>query len=126
MEISVSIEQQKITREETMASENVKTLDKGNFHETISNSKTPVLIDFWAAWCGPCRAVAPVIESIAEEYGDELFVGKFNVDENEAIVTELRITGIPTVILFKDGEALETLVGAMKAKDYKTIIDKHL
>ena len=109
-----------------MASDKIVTLDGGNFDERISKADTPVLVDFWAAWCGPCRAVAPVMETLAEDYGDKLTVGKLNVDENGAIAERFKVISIPTVMLFKGGRLLETMVGARQARDYKAIIDKHI
>ncbi len=80
--------------------------------DVLSNSK-PVLVDFWAPWCGPCRAVAPVLEEIAAEHGDKLDIVKLNTDENPGITTRYGITSIPTMHVYKDGEVVKTLVGAM-------------
>ena len=82
-----------------------------NFKEEVLDSNKPVLIDFWATWCGPCRMIAPVVEEIAEEYKDEIKVGKVNVDEVPSLANAFGITAIPTLILFKDGKPAEKSVG---------------
>ncbi len=80
--------------------------------DVLTNSK-PVLVDFWAPWCGPCRAVAPVLEEIAAEHGDRLDIVKLNTDENPGVTSRYGITSIPTMHVYKDGEVVKTLVGAM-------------
>ena len=82
-----------------------------NFKEEVLDSNKPVLIDFWATWCGPCRMIAPVVEEIAEEYKDEIKVGKVNVDEVPSLANAFGITAIPTLILFKNGKPAEKSVG---------------
>ena len=84
-----------------------------NFYSTLKDSDKPILVDFWAGWCGPCRAIAPVIEKIAAEYADKLVVGKIDVDTEIEIATRYRIMSIPCVILFKDGEAVAQSLGAV-------------
>lgn len=103
----------------------VKELTKGIFNETILSDK-PVLVDFWASWCGPCRMVSPVIDQIAEEYKGKIVVGKVNVDDEGALAAEYAVVSIPTVILFKDGKPIEKLVGAHSFDDYADMIDKVL
>jgi thioredoxin 1 len=83
-----------------------------NFEELVLKSPKPFLVDFWATWCGPCRAVSPVVEEIAAEKADVLCVGKLNVDEQAAIAQEYRVMSIPTLILFKDGKAAAVSIGA--------------
>lgn len=100
-------------------------LTKSNFNEVIMSQK-PVLVDFWASWCGPCRMVAPIIEQIAEEYEGKITVGKVDVDEHGALAAEYAVVSIPTVILFKDGKPVEKLVGAHSFDDYADMIDKVL
>ncbi|MDR1440057.1 MAG: thioredoxin [Clostridiales bacterium] len=109
-----------------MAGKGTVKLDQGNFDEFIGSEGKLALVDFWAQWCGPCRAVAPVLEQLAEDCGDKLAVGKLNVDENRAIAERCGIQGIPTVIVYRGGRALDTLVGAMGLEDYKSAIGKHL
>ena len=109
-----------------MANGEVFVLDEKNFKDTIASPDIPVVVDFWAEWCGPCRIVSPVIEGLANEYGDSVKVCKLNVDENGLIAGQYGIMSIPTVMLFKGGKALETIIGARQAGDYKIAIDKHI
>ena len=87
------------------------TLNANNFEEEVLKSDLPVLVDFWAEWCGPCRMLAPTISEIAEEYAGKVKVGKVNVDENPMLANKYRIAGIPAVLLFKDGSVVKTSVG---------------
>lgn len=86
-------------------------LDSRNFEEEVLNSEIPVLVDFWAAWCGPCRAIAPVVEEIAREYEGRLKVGKLNVDENRQLAAKYGIMSIPTLSVFKDGKEKDRTIG---------------
>ncbi len=88
-------------------------LTDANFENEVTSSKVPVLVDFWAEWCGPCRTVGPIIEEIAEEYSGKLRVGKLNVDENQISPYRYGIRGIPTLIIFKDGEPVDKIIGAL-------------
>jgi thioredoxin 1 len=95
------------------------------FDQEIRGS-TPVLVDFWAEWCGPCRMVAPVLEQIAAEQGDKLKIVKLNVDENNQTPQKFNVTGIPTMILFKDGEMLERIVGFMPKPQLMRKLEPHI
>lgn len=98
-------------------------VNDGNFEKEVLDSSTPVLVDFWAAWCGPCRMVAPELEKLAEEESDRLKVAKLNVDDNRGIAARYGISSIPTMILFKDGKEQKRLVGARsKARILEEII----
>jgi thioredoxin 1 len=90
----------------------VVTLSDATFDEHVKSSDVPVLVDFWAEWCGPCKMIAPVLEEIAEEQAGKLVIGKLNIDDNLEVTRRYDVMSIPTLILFKDGEAVAKLVGA--------------
>jgi len=96
-----------------------------NFEETMKNNKL-VFIDFWATWCGPCRALAPTIDEIAQEYSKQVLIGKLDVDKNPSVAEKLQVFSIPTLILFKNGQEVERLVGLCVKKNITALIDKHL
>ena len=97
-----------------------------NFEKEVLNSKIPVLVDFWAEWCQPCRVLSPTIQALAEEYGDKVKIGKLNVDENKAISARYRIRGIPTVLLIKNGRVKEQVVGLTSKDNLSRLIEKHM
>ncbi len=107
-------------------SEHIQTVTDSTFKEQALESPIPVLVDFWADWCGPCKAVAPILETIAEEYAGRIQILKLNVDENKERPSEYGIRGIPTLILFKDGTAKATHVGAMTKSQLSTFIDQNI
>ena len=107
-----------------MASDKLKTLTDSNFDQEIKSGV--VLVDFWAEWCGPCRRIAPIVEQLAGEYEGRAAVGKLNVDENPGVPGRFMIRGIPTLLLFKDGQLAETLVGLAPKEDIARLIDKHV
>ena len=94
-------------------SELTKAVTDDSFRRDVLESSTPVLVDFWAEWCGPCRMVAPILDDIAKEYEGRLTVAKVNIDENPATPNEYAVRGIPTMMLFKDGKLVDTKVGAL-------------
>jgi thioredoxin 1 len=107
-----------------MASEKVKTLTDSNFDDEKKSGV--VLVDFWAEWCGPCRRLAPTVDALATEFDGRATVGKLNVDENPAIPERYAVRGIPTLLLFKEGELTETIVGLRGKEDIAKMIERHL
>ncbi len=107
-----------------MASDKVKTVTDGDFGESVKSGL--VLVDFWAEWCAPCRRLAPTVDQLAEDYTGRLTVAKMNVDENPVTPPNFMIRGIPTLLLFKDGDLKETIVGMADKSDLVRMIDKHL
>ncbi|MBI2349264.1 MAG: thioredoxin [Deltaproteobacteria bacterium] len=106
-------------------SEYIKEVNDDNFEQAILQSKTPVLVDFWAPWCGPCRMLAPTVEAIAEQYAGDARVAKLNVDDNPSVVQRYRIQGIPTLILFQGGEEKERIIGVASKEAILRMIDEH-
>lgn len=97
-----------------------------NFKQEVLDSKTPVLVDFWASWCMPCRIVSPIVEDLAKEYGDKLKVGKLNVDENGHTAQSYGVMSIPSLLVFKNGQVVKTMVGAQSKDNFKREIDSVL
>ena len=95
-----------------------------NFQSEVLDSDQPVLVDFWAAWCGPCRAVGPTIEELAEQFDGTVKVGKLNIDENPQSPSGFKIHSIPAVLLFKDGKVVETLVGVQSKERYEQALQR--
>ncbi|MBI2486656.1 MAG: thioredoxin [Deltaproteobacteria bacterium] len=109
-----------------MASAGTVELSDSTFETEVIKSETPVLVDFWAPWCGPCRMIAPVVEEIATSYTGRLKVGKVNVDDNQEITMKYGIRSIPTLILFKNGKAVDQIIGAVPKSEIERIIKKAL
>jgi len=109
-----------------MASEKVIVLTKENFNQEVKESNIPVLVDFWASWCGPCRMVAPVIDELANDFDGRIKVGKVNVDEQRELAMQYKVMSIPTIILFKNGEEVDKIVGVRSKQDFANMIEKNL
>ena len=109
-----------------MAGLNTLTLSDASFDNDVLNSDVPVLVDFWAEWCGPCRMMEPTIDTIATDYNGRVRVGKLNVDDNGGVATRYGIRGIPTLLLFKSGRVVEQRVGAIGKSDVQKMLDAHL
>ena len=96
---------------------NVQTFEKATFETDVLKSEVPVLVDFWAPWCGPCKMIGPIIEEMAAELGDDVKIGKVNVDNNQELAGQFGVRGIPTIMVFKGGEVVESFVGLRPKED---------
>lgn len=106
-----------------MADKNVVILDESNFENEVLNSKVPVMIDFWAEWCGPCQMVIPIVDELANEFEGVAKIAKLNVDENRSLAMKYRVMSIPTILFFKDGEEVKREVGAKSKEEYVELLD---
>lgn len=104
----------------------VKHITDSDFESQVTKSDVPVLVDFWAPWCAPCRMVAPVLEQIAQEYDGRAKVVKVNVDEEQMVAGSLGVRSIPTIALFHDGKVRDTLIGARPKEEFKSLLDRHI
>ena len=109
-----------------MASEKIQVLTDTTFDQSVSRAPLPVLVDFWAEWCGPCKRLGPIVDSLATELDGRMVVAKVNVDENPGTAGRFGIRGIPTLLLFKGGEIVESVVGLVGKEDLKRVLEPHL
>ena len=107
-------------------SEFVKHADDSNFSTIVLKEEKPTLVDFWAPWCGPCRAIGPILEELAVQYGEKVNIVKVNVDDNQAIAAQYGVRSIPTLLLVKNGKVQETQVGLLSKNQLAALIDKNL
>ena len=113
-------------KEPPMSSELIKHVSDASFDADVIQSGKPVLVDYWAEWCGPCKMIAPILDEVSGTYGDKLQIAKMNVDENREVPAKFGIRGIPTLMLFKDGQLAATKVGAMSKAQLIAFIDQQL
>ncbi len=109
-----------------MASPNIITLTNENFEKEVLKSFHPVLVDFWAEWCGPCKMIAPILDELADEYSGKVSIAKLNIDEHQTLATQYGVRAIPTLLLFQNGEVAEQIVGLRGKRDLKASFDKLL
>lgn len=109
-----------------MASEHIKEITDTNFEAEVLKSEVPILVDFWAVWCGPCKQIAPMLDALADQYAGKLKIGKLDVDHHQIVAQQLRVTSIPALFLFKGGKVVWTTVGAVPRTKLETELQKHL
>ena len=107
-------------------SNNIVSLSEATFDKQINDTEKPILVDFWAEWCRPCKMIAPILEEVAQEYGDKVIFAKVNIEENPSIAPKFNIRGIPTLLIFKHGKVVATQVGALSKAQLKSFIDEQL
>jgi thioredoxin 1 len=113
-------------KENTMASELIKHITDASFEQDVLQSELPVLVDYWAEWCGPCRMIAPVLDELAVTYKGQLQITKMNVDENQTVPAQFGIRGIPTLMIFKAGKLVKTQVGALSKGQMTALVAEHI
>ncbi len=116
----------RVSEVSTMSSELIKHVSDSSFENDVIQSDKPVLVDFWAEWCGPCKGIAPILDEASKDYDGRLQIAKLNVDENRDVPAKFGIRGIPTLMLFKGGELAATKVGALSKAQLTAFLDGHL
>jgi thioredoxin 1 len=107
-----------------MAARNIVTLTRENFAKEVLQSATPVLVDFWAEWCGPCKMIAPILDELAEEYDRRVKIGKVNIDDQQTLAAEYSVRAIPTLLLFNQGQVADQIVGLRSKRELKASFDR--
>ena len=107
-----------------MAAPNIVNITKDNFDQEVVKSARPVLVDFWAEWCGPCKMIAPILDELAAEYDGKVKIAKVNIDDHQELAGQFRITSIPTLLFFKNGQVVDQVVGLRSKKDFKAKLDQ--
>jgi thioredoxin 1 len=107
-----------------MAAPNIVSLTKENFSKEVLESSTPMLVDFWAEWCGPCKMIAPILDELAEEFDGRVRIGKVNIDDQQALAAEYGVRAIPTLLLFQNGQVADQIVGAKSKRDLKACFER--
>ena len=122
----VKIKKEKLIKGKCKMEEKIKHINENEFQSEVLDKNSLILVDFWAPWCGPCKALAPTLESIANVYDGKISVVKVNIDENDSLASKFNIRGIPNLILFKGGEVLDQIVGAVPQEIIEKMLEKYL